>query len=109
MKKLTSKIMNANFKKLWICWLVICLCAALVGGGVSAALLRPQIREVVSALEEEEQGEVQNNAQNEEKDINGRTKSAGSTCPFPSRPLRRKRQWASRQRQRWCCWRLTGC
>lgn len=37
MKKLTSKIMNANFKKLWIRWLVICLCAALVGGGISAA------------------------------------------------------------------------
>ena len=29
MKKLTSKIMNANFKKLWIRWLV--------GSGVSAA------------------------------------------------------------------------
>lgn len=43
MKKLASKIMNANFKKLWIRYLVICLCAALVGGGVSAALLRPQI------------------------------------------------------------------
>lgn len=70
MKKLTSKIMNANFKKLWIRYLVICLCAALVGGGVSAALLRPQIREVVNTLEEEEQGEVQNNTQNGEKDIN---------------------------------------
>lgn len=73
MKKLTSKIMNANFKKLWIRWLVICLCAALVGGGISAALLQPQIREVVNALESEEQREIQGEPQSEAADTNRET------------------------------------
>lgn len=61
MKKLTDKIMHLNFKKLWIRFLVICLCAALVGGGVSALLLRPQIGEAVSVLrleEEDQEGQA---------------------------------------------------
>lgn len=55
MKKLNEKIMHLNFKRLWIRFLVISLCAALVGGGVSAVLLRPQLSEAVNALRQEEQ------------------------------------------------------
>lgn len=55
MKKLNEKIMHWNFKRLWIRFLVISLCAALVGGGVSAVLMRPQLSEAVNALRQEEQ------------------------------------------------------
>lgn len=59
MKKLNEKIMHWNFKRLWIRFLVISLCAALVGGGVSAVLLRPQLSEAVNALRQEEHQQEQ--------------------------------------------------
>ena len=47
MKKLQEKIMRASFGKLLKRWVIAALCVTLLGGGVSAALLSPQIRRCV--------------------------------------------------------------
>lgn len=59
MNKLHEKIKNAHYGKILKWWLILGIIAALVGGGLSAILLRPQIQEVVSAVRTAEQGEEQ--------------------------------------------------
>lgn len=56
MKKLTQLIQNANYPKLFKWWLILGICAALLGGCVSAALLRPQLQEARTAIAAREQG-----------------------------------------------------
>ena len=51
MKKLQEKIMRASFGKLLKRWVIAALCVTLLGGGVSAALLSPQIRETITAVQ----------------------------------------------------------
>lgn len=51
MKKLQEKIMNANFGRLFKRWVIAVLCVVLLGGGISAALLSPQIREAVTTMQ----------------------------------------------------------
>lgn len=51
MQKLQKKIMAASFGKLLKRWIIAALCVALLGGGVSAALLAPQIREAITAVQ----------------------------------------------------------
>ena len=41
MKNLRERIMAANFSKLLKRWIIAALCVALLGGGVSVALLAP--------------------------------------------------------------------
>lgn len=51
MNKLGAKIMNARFGKLLKLWIAAALCVALLGGGISAVLLRPQISEAATAVQ----------------------------------------------------------
>lgn len=51
MKNLREKMMAASFGKLLKQWIIAALCVVLLGGGVSAALLAPQIRETVTAIQ----------------------------------------------------------
>lgn len=51
MKNLRERIMVASFGKLLKRWIIAALCVAFLGGGVSAALLAPQIRETISAVQ----------------------------------------------------------
>lgn len=51
MEKLREKMMAVNFGKLLKRWIIAALCVALLGGGVSTALLAPQIRETISAVQ----------------------------------------------------------
>lgn len=51
MQKLQEKIMAANFGRLLKRWIIAALCVALLGGGASAALLAPQIREAITAVQ----------------------------------------------------------
>lgn len=55
MNKLTRFIRNANYAKLFKWWLILGICAALLGGCVSAALLRPQLQEAQTAITAREQ------------------------------------------------------
>lgn len=43
MKNFRERIMTASFDKLLKRWIIAALCVAFLGGGVSAALLAPQI------------------------------------------------------------------
>ena len=61
MNKLQRKIKDASYGKIFKWWLILGLCAALLGGGLSAVLLKPQISEAVAAvrlMEEEDQPET---------------------------------------------------
>jgi len=49
MDTLTQKFRNANYAKLFKWWLILGICAGLLGGGLSALLLRPQIQEAIVA------------------------------------------------------------
>lgn len=51
MQKLQGKIMSVSFGKLFKRWIIAVLCVVLLGGGVSTALLMPQIRETVTAVQ----------------------------------------------------------
>lgn len=51
MKALREKIMTAGFGNLFKRWSIVVLCVVLLGGGISAALLAPQIREAVAAVQ----------------------------------------------------------
>lgn len=51
MTKITSKILNINFPKKLKQLIVAALCVALLGGGLSAFLLREQIGEVVTSVQ----------------------------------------------------------
>lgn len=51
MKNLRERIMAANFGKLLKRWIIAALCVVLLCGGVSAALLAPQIRETITAVQ----------------------------------------------------------
>ena len=51
MKKLPEGIMTASFGRLLKRWITAALCVILLGGGVSAALLSPQIGEAVAAVQ----------------------------------------------------------
>ncbi len=51
MKKLQEKIMAASFGKLLKRWIIAVLCVTLLGGGASAALLAPQIGQVITAAQ----------------------------------------------------------
>lgn len=51
MKNLREKIMAASFGKLLKGWIIAMLCAVLLGGGMSAALLAPQIGETITAVQ----------------------------------------------------------
>lgn len=51
MKNFHERIMAADFGKLFKRWIIAVLCVTLLGGGVSAALLVPQIRETISAVQ----------------------------------------------------------
>lgn len=51
MKNLHEKIMAADFGRLLKGWIIAGLCVAFLGGGLSAALLAPQIRETISAVQ----------------------------------------------------------
>lgn len=51
MKNLCEKMMAASFGKLLKRWIIAALCMALLCGGVSAALLAPQIRETIAAVQ----------------------------------------------------------
>lgn len=51
MKILRERIMAASFGKLLKRWIIAALCVALLGGGVSVALLAPQIRETITAVQ----------------------------------------------------------
>lgn len=55
MKNLREKIMAASFGKLFRRWFIAALCVALLGGGVSGALLAPQIGEAVTAVQTAQQ------------------------------------------------------
>lgn len=52
MSKLTDKIMKINFSKKLKQLIIAVLCAALLGGGLSAFLLRGQIGEVITSVQE---------------------------------------------------------
>lgn len=51
MKKIQKKILTANFGRLLKRWIIAVLCVVLLGGGVSAALLAPQLRETAVAVQ----------------------------------------------------------
>lgn len=51
MKNLQEKMMTVSFGKLLKRWITAALCVVLLGGGVSAALLTPQIRETITAVQ----------------------------------------------------------
>lgn len=51
MNNLRERIMAADFGKLLKGWIIAALCVVLLGGGLSAALLAPQIRETISAVQ----------------------------------------------------------
>lgn len=51
MNNLRERIMAADFGKLLKGWIIAGLCVVLLGGGLSAALLAPQIRETISAVQ----------------------------------------------------------
>lgn len=51
MRNLREKIMAASFGRLLKRWIIAALCVVLLGGGVSAALLAPQIQEAVTAVQ----------------------------------------------------------
>lgn len=51
MKNLVQKMMGANFGRLLKRWVIAVLCVILLGGGISAALLSPQIREAAVAVQ----------------------------------------------------------
>ena len=65
MEKITTKIMKTHFPKRIKQLIVAVLCIAVLGGGVSAILLRGQIREVITG--------VQSWHENEEGDTEGQT------------------------------------
>lgn len=73
MNKLTRFIRNANYAKLFKWWLILGICAALLGGCVSAALLRPQLQEArtaIAAREREDHADGQKaEKRHEEKDF----------------------------------------
>ena len=51
MKNLREKMIAASFGKLLKRWIIAALCVFLLGGGVSAALLIPQLREAITAVQ----------------------------------------------------------
>lgn len=51
MEKLWEKIRKINYAAFFKLWLILGICAGLLGGGVSAVLLRPQLREAATAIE----------------------------------------------------------
>ncbi|MGN0169035.1 MAG: zinc ribbon domain-containing protein [Acetatifactor sp.] len=51
MNKLKRELIKTNFAKLLKRWLVLALCVVLLGGGLSAVMLRPQIRDFVTAVQ----------------------------------------------------------
>ena len=51
MKNFHEKMMAASFGKLIKQWVAAVLCVVLLGGGISAALLAPQIRETITAVQ----------------------------------------------------------
>lgn len=59
MKNLQEKVMKANFGRSFRRWLIAVLCVALLGGGVSAFLLRPQISEAAAAVQQIQMQESQ--------------------------------------------------
>ena len=49
MNTFTEKIRTANYARLFKWWLILGICVGLLGGGLSALLLRPQIQEAIVA------------------------------------------------------------
>jgi len=69
MNKLTRFIRNANYAKLFKWWLILGICAALLGGCLSLALLRPQLQEARAAITAREQyGHADAEKHHEERD-----------------------------------------
>lgn len=52
MHTLSKKLKQVNYAKLFKWWLILGICVGLLGGGLSALLLQPQIREAVTAMEQ---------------------------------------------------------
>lgn len=51
MNKLKQKLRKADFTKLLKRWMVLALCVVLLGGGLSAVMLQPQISEFFTAVQ----------------------------------------------------------
>lgn len=72
MKKLQEKIMTASFGRLLKRWVIAALCMTLLGGGVSAALLSPQIGEAVAIVQtihqQKDQWEHDNSGDDHDRD-----------------------------------------
>ncbi len=49
MDTFTEKIRAANYARIFKWWLILGICVGLLGGGLSALLLRPQIQEAIAA------------------------------------------------------------
>lgn len=89
MSKIHEKIMRANFAK-WLKRLVIAaVCVALLGGGLSAVMLAPQIREAVSySYEREQAGEYRSEGWDNGEDFGehgGREEERGHSERHPKR------------------------
>lgn len=56
MNKIREKVMQTNFTKALKHLVIVALCVAVMGGGVSAFLLRTQIGEAVTYVQQEEKG-----------------------------------------------------
>lgn len=71
MNKIREKIMQTNFKKALKRLFIIALCVAVLGGGASAFLLRTQIGEVVTYVQQEEKSGNEYDRQKEDVDWHG--------------------------------------
>lgn len=54
MNKIREKVIQTNFTKVLKKLMIVALCVAVLGGGVSAFLLRTQIGEAVTYVQQEE-------------------------------------------------------
>lgn len=92
MKNWQEKMMKASFGRLFQQWFAVILCVALLGGGTSVFLLRPQISETITAVQQvqEPQWEQEYHSEHYDKEkLEGRKQPGKPLLPF----LQRKAKW----------------